>query len=135
MRKNTKKYENAPKPKPSLPEHPSEKILLLLKLLRERVKVEAAFAPDEKGLNLRLLAYCMQVDNDEDREQLIRKSIGNSMGRLEDFVELVASAVEYGESTSYQLQPAKKMTLDVKLLTDIMELTIGLRDRLGGKKP
>jgi hypothetical protein len=56
-----------------------EKLLLLLTLLRERMKAEAAFAPDEKGRNLRLLAYCLQVTTDGEREQLIMNDIGNSL--------------------------------------------------------
>lgn len=57
----------------------TEKLLLLLTLLRERMKAEAAFAPDEKGRNLRLLAYCLQVTTDGEREQLIMNDIGNSL--------------------------------------------------------
>lgn len=56
-----------------------EVLLLLLTLLRERVKTEAAFAPDEKGRNLRLLAYCLRVSSEEEREQLILKDIGISL--------------------------------------------------------
>jgi hypothetical protein len=56
-----------------------EKLLLLLTLLRQRMKAEAAFAPDEKGRNLRLLAYCLQVSTDGEREQLIMNDIGNSL--------------------------------------------------------
>lgn len=56
-----------------------EQLLLLLTLLRERIKAEAAFAPDEKGRNLRLLAYCLRVSTDSEREQLILKDAGNSL--------------------------------------------------------
>jgi hypothetical protein len=56
-----------------------EKLLLLLTLLRQRMKAEAAFAPDEKGRNLRLLAYCLQVSTGGEREQLIMNDIGNSL--------------------------------------------------------
>jgi hypothetical protein len=56
-----------------------EQLLLLLTLLRERIKAEAAFAPDEKGRNLRLLAYCLQVSTVGEREQLIMNDIGNSL--------------------------------------------------------
>jgi hypothetical protein len=62
-----------------LPETAPEQVLLLLKLLRERIMVEATFSYDEKGRNLRLLAYCLQVSTDEDREQLILKQLGNSL--------------------------------------------------------
>ena len=63
----------------SLPETAPEKLLLLLTLLRERIKAEAAFGSDEKGRNLRLLAYCLRVSSDEDREQLILNAVGNSL--------------------------------------------------------
>jgi hypothetical protein len=56
-----------------------EKLLLLLTLLRQRMEAEAKFAPDEKGRNLRLLAYCLQVSTDGEREQLIMNDIGNSL--------------------------------------------------------
>jgi hypothetical protein len=62
-----------------LPETAPEKVLLLLTLLRERVKAEAAFAPDEKGRNLRLLAYCLRLDDEQEREGLILKHLGNSL--------------------------------------------------------
>jgi len=63
----------------AVPQSPSGKLLLLLRLLRDRIRAEAAFAPDEKGRNLRLLAYCLQLGTDEEREQLILREIGNSM--------------------------------------------------------
>lgn len=56
-----------------------EKLLLLLTLLRERIKAEAAFAPDEKGRNLRLLSYCLRVSTDDERKLLILKFLGNSL--------------------------------------------------------
>jgi hypothetical protein len=62
-----------------IPDSAPEKLLLLLKLLRERVKAEAVFVPDEKGRNLRLLAYCLQVDSDEERRQLILRDLGSSL--------------------------------------------------------
>lgn len=62
-----------------IPDTAPEKVLLLLTLLRERIKAEAAFAPDEKGRNLRLLAYCLQVNDDKEREGLILKDLGNSL--------------------------------------------------------
>jgi hypothetical protein len=69
----------SPVQKPNLPNTAPEQLLLLLTLLRERIKAEAAFAPDEKGRNLRLLAYCLQVSTEEEREQLILKDVGTSM--------------------------------------------------------
>lgn len=64
---------------PAIPSSAPEQLLLLLTLLRERIKAEAAFAPDEKGRNLRLLAYCLRLPSDEEREKYIQKDIGNSM--------------------------------------------------------
>ena len=64
---------------PTIPETAPEQLLLLLTLLRERVKTEAAFGTDEKGRNLRLLAYCLRVSTNEDREQLILNAVGNSL--------------------------------------------------------
>ena len=61
------------------PETASEQLLLLLTLLRERIKAEAAFASDEKGRNLRILAYCLHVSSKKDREELIRKEVGSSI--------------------------------------------------------
>lgn len=49
--------------------------------------------------------------------------------RLDSFIELVASSIEYGESTSYELQPAKKQFLNVPQLRRILELSEDLRRR------
>ena len=64
---------------PPIPEPAPEKILMLLKLLRDRVKAEAAFANDEDGRNLRILAYCMKFQTDKEREQLILKELRSSL--------------------------------------------------------
>lgn len=64
---------------PPLPEAVSEKLLLLLQSLRERIQVEASFPMDEKTRNLRLLAYCLRVSSDQDREQLISDHLGRSL--------------------------------------------------------
>ena len=75
------------------PETASEKLLLLLTLLRERIKAEAAFASDEKGRNLRILAYCLHVGTEKDREQIIKKEVGTNIDvsvlkrTLDDFLE------------------------------------------------
>jgi hypothetical protein len=61
-----------------IPDTAPEQLLLLLSLLRDRIKAEATFAPDEKGRNLRLLAYCLRVEPDE-RERYILKTLGNSL--------------------------------------------------------
>ena len=56
-----------------------EKMLLLLKLLRDRVKVEAVVGNDTHARNLRVLAYCLKAANDEERQQLILEELGNSL--------------------------------------------------------
>jgi len=155
----------------AIPNSPSEKLLLLLKLLRDRLKAEAAFAPDEKGKNLRLLAYCLRLPSGEEREQLILKDIGNSLDvsimaegdfssagffvdpriltvffcsatflfllyqRLDSFLELVASSIEYGESTTHQLQPSTRtrQPLNVKRLRSIQQLAKDIRLRQSRK--
>ena len=62
-----------------IPETGPKQVLLLLRLLRERIKAEAAFSYDEKGRNLRLLAYCIHADTDDECEQYILKQLGNSI--------------------------------------------------------
>ena len=62
-----------------VPASAQEKLLLLLKLLRERVKIEAAFSHDEKSRNLRILAYCLNLNSDELRKELIVKEFGASL--------------------------------------------------------
>lgn len=56
-----------------------EKMLLLLKLLRDRVKVEAVVGNDTHARNLKVLAYCLKAANDEERQQLILEELGNSL--------------------------------------------------------
>jgi hypothetical protein len=56
-----------------------EKMLLLLKLLRDRVKVEAVIGNDAHAKNLRVLAYCLKAANDEERHQLVTEELGNSL--------------------------------------------------------
>ena len=65
--------------KAMLPVNAQEKLLLLLKLLAERVKIEAAFSHDEKSRNLRILAYCLNLNSDELRKELIIKEFGGSL--------------------------------------------------------
>jgi hypothetical protein len=48
-------------------------------------------------------------------------------------MELVASSIEYGTSTSYELQPAKNQILDIQQLEGILRLAKGLRYRNGMK--
>jgi hypothetical protein len=56
-----------------------EKMLLLLKLLRDRVKVEAVIGNDAHARNLRLLAYCLKAGSDEERRTLIQDVLGHSL--------------------------------------------------------
>ncbi len=64
--------DNTPKDAP-------RQLLMLLTLLRERVKAEAVFSNDEKGKNLRMLAYCLHANDDREREKIIVDSIGKSL--------------------------------------------------------
>lgn len=114
--------------KPVTPKSAPEQLLLLLKLLRERIKTEAVFSHDEKSRNLRVLAYCLKLTTDTQRKELIMREFGSSLDRLDSFAELVASSVEYAESTSHQLQPAKQGPLNVSLLKRIRDLTKEIRD-------
>lgn len=56
-----------------------EKILLLLKLLRDRVKVEAVIGNDSHARNLRVLAYSLRAANDDERQALITEELGFSL--------------------------------------------------------
>ena len=56
-----------------------EKMLLLLKLLSDRVKVEAVMGNDARANHLRILAYCLKAKNDEERNQLILNQLGMSL--------------------------------------------------------
>ena len=56
-----------------------EKILLLLKLLRDRVKVEAVIGNDSHARNLRVLAYALRAANDDERHALIMEELGFSL--------------------------------------------------------
>jgi hypothetical protein len=49
--------------------------------------------------------------------------------RLDSFAELTESSIEYGESTSYRLHPAKTQLLNVPQLKQILALTRDLRQR------
>ena len=119
--------------KPVAPKSAPEQLLLLLKLLRERIKTEAAFSHDEKSRNLRVLAYCLNMDSDQLRRDLIVREFGASLDRLDSFAELVASSVEYAESTSHQLQPSKYGPLNVTILKRVQALTNEIRERLAWK--
>ncbi|KAL7559494.1 hypothetical protein ACA910_010308 [Epithemia clementina (nom. ined.)] len=112
------------------PDSAPEKLLLLLSLLRERLQAEAAFAPDGKGRSLRLLAYCLRISSEREREQLLSKEIGSSLDSLDSFIELVESSIEYVESTSHQLQPARtKRPLEVRQLKSILIAAKKIQER------
>jgi hypothetical protein len=65
--------------KPVTPKSAPEQLLLLLTLLRERVKTEATFSHDEKSRNLRVLAYCLNLNSDNLRKELIMREFGSSL--------------------------------------------------------
>jgi hypothetical protein len=71
--------ESLSREREDIPDSATEKLLLLLRLLRERIKAEAVFSPDEKGRNLRLLAYCLHLSSDKERRELLQKDVGNSI--------------------------------------------------------
>jgi hypothetical protein len=119
--------------KAMLPKSPQERLLLLLKLLRERVKIEAAFSHDEKSRNLRILAYCLNLNNDNLRKELIIKEFGASLDRLDSFAELVSSSIEYGQSVTHQVQPNKVVTLNIPLLERILVITKEVIDQQSWK--
>ena len=66
-------------PATSMPTHPSQQLFVLLTLLKERVKAEALFTSDEKGQNLRILAYSLHASNEQERESVIMDNIGFSL--------------------------------------------------------
>mmetsp|Transcript_14021 Transcript_14021/g.19696 ORF Transcript_14021/g.19696 Transcript_14021/m.19696 type:complete len:362 (-) Transcript_14021:17-1102(-) len=110
-----------------------EQLLLLLCLLRDRIKAEAAFSNDEHGRNLRILAHCIHARSDKERETIIMKEMGSSLNRLESFEELLNSSIEYAESASHQLQPSKTSPLNTLLLKKIKSLVEDLGERQSWK--
>jgi hypothetical protein len=70
---------NARKKQGSAPTDPAKQLLNLLMLLRERVKAEAVFTNDEKGRNLRMLAYCLHAEDEREREKIIVDNMGNNL--------------------------------------------------------
>eukprot|EP00980_Cylindrotheca_fusiformis_P022107 scaffold8995_cov139-Cylindrotheca_fusiformis.AAC.4 len=117
------------KQQPLIPSSPQERLLLLLKILRERIQIEATFPGDEKSRNLRVLAYCLKLNTDELRSELIAKEFGSSLDRMDSFEELLLSSIEYGQSTSHQLQPSKHGSLNVPLLQRILVIARDMRKR------
>lgn len=63
----------------SAPTHPAKQLLNLLTLLRERVKAEAVFSNDDKGRNLRMMAYCLHAEDEREREKIVVDNMGNNL--------------------------------------------------------
>merc|ERR1712032_487837 len=78
-----------------------EKMLLLLTLLRDRVKVEAVVGQNPRARNLRLLAYCLKAGTDDERHQLVVEELGNSLDLLDIFLDLVTAALDFAEARSH----------------------------------
>lgn len=116
-----------------------EKLLLLLSSLRDRIKAEALVFADEvdenKGRNLRILAHCLHASgSSEEREGIIANEFGSSLDRLDSFVDLVTSSIEYAESASNELlrpSPSRSTmkALDVPLLRAVRRCAEAVRER------
>ena len=117
----------------ALPTTAPEQLLLLLSCLRDRVRAEAAFATDEKGRNLRILAYIIHAANDEAREQIITSELGSSLDRLDSFLELLSSAIDYTESTSNELRPSSGKGPSPTMLKHIKEMVEDINERQAWK--
>ncbi|KAI2502301.1 hypothetical protein MHU86_12190 [Fragilaria crotonensis] len=128
----TKQGLQQQQPQPQLPTGAPEQLLLLLKMLRDRIKAEAAFGGDkDRGRNLRILAYCLRFTRAFDREKLLRREFQSSVDRLDTFLELVVSSIEYAESASTQLKPASSSgILNLQLLKEIMSLGRRIREEM-----
>jgi len=113
--------------------NPSEQMLVLLTLLRDRIKAECAFTNDEKGRNLRVLAYCLHASCDEEREKTIIDNIGSSLDSLNSFSTFVSSSIDYAESTSHQLQPSRAGPLNLFLLKSIKVLVQDITEKQNWK--
>jgi len=131
----TEKTPPAAKKQP-LPATAPERLLLLLKLLRDRIKVEAAYggADNQQGRNLRALAYCIQFDRAWDREKYLNLEFGSSIDRLDSFLELVESSIEYAETTAAQLTPSK-VELNIPKLQAILDKTRQIREKMSNMTP
>ncbi|KAL7543331.1 hypothetical protein ACHAXR_012654 [Thalassiosira sp. AJA248-18] len=100
-----------------------EKMLLLLKLLRDRVKVEAVIGNDEHARNLRILAYCLKAANDEERQRLITDEIGNSLDSLDIFSDLVTASIDYAEARSNDdFMPGERQNTNISPVLDVAKL-------------
>mmetsp|Transcript_30268 Transcript_30268/g.46327 ORF Transcript_30268/g.46327 Transcript_30268/m.46327 type:complete len:690 (+) Transcript_30268:100-2169(+) len=119
--------------KSETPLEPAKQLLTLLTLLRERVKAEAAFTNDEKGRNLRMLAYCIHAQDNREREKLIVDNMGKMLDKLDSFSELLTSSIEYAESTTHQLQPSKSGPLNLMLLRSIKDIVEDVKEKQAWK--
>ncbi|KAL3827128.1 hypothetical protein ACHAXA_002363 [Cyclostephanos tholiformis] len=100
-----------------------EKILLLLKLLRDRVKVEAVVGNDAHARNLKLLAYALRAANDEERHSLILDELGHSLDALDVFSDLVTASLDYAEARSNDdFMPGDRRSLTISPVLDISKL-------------
>jgi len=124
-----------------------EKMLMLLKLLRDRVKVEAVIGNDAHARNLKVLAYCLKAANDEERQQLILEELGSSLGvsahdviayilkfstnltqtststtflqSLDIFSDLITASIDYAEARSNDFEASVSPVLDISKLQKI----------------
>jgi hypothetical protein len=91
-----------------IPKSAPEKLLLILRLLRNRLLVEAAFSSsssqatsqgnDDDPSNadlLRLLAYTLRLESRDERQAWLRRELYQSVDKMDDFHELVSSAIQY----------------------------------------
>ena len=79
-----------------------EKMLLLLNLLRERVKVEAYMGRNAQAKNLRVLAYCLKAASNDERRKIILQDLGTSLD-VSSFVSSVIMPVWRGSSITVSL--------------------------------
>lgn len=101
-----------------------EKMLLLLKLLRDRVKVEAVIGNDAHARNLRVLAYCLKAANDEERHQWVTEELGNSLDSLDIFSDLVTASLDYAEAqtSSDYFMPGDQKRASISPALDVAKL-------------
>jgi len=101
---------------------PAEQLLTLLKLLRERVKVEATFRSSEEHTRyLKILAACLHPST-VDVQLILMRSLGNSLEAMDQFGDLLRSSIQYAESTSHELSPSKKTILNLSKLKHIQRI-------------
>jgi len=100
-----------------------EKMLLLIRLLRDRVKVEAVVGNDEHARNLRILAYCLRAGNEEERHQLIMEGLGNSLDSLDIFSDLVTASIDFAEARSNdEFMPGNQQKTAVSPVLNVSKL-------------